>query len=400
MHYTELEELRKAWKGKVCLFGAGLIGKTWAYDILKEIGFQIDFYCDNNKEENLIVRDNIKTISLNSLYFYKNEVLVFITAMDKYQHSIRRQLENSGIYNIISVDYLFLQTFAESIFEMDDWKIKERFKCIFDDREYISRQFEYHMGYKLDLNNPQTFNEKLQWLKLYDRKPEYTQMVDKYEAKKYVADIIGDEYIIPTLGIYNSFDEIEFEKLPQQFVLKCTHDSGGIVLCKNKNHFDIGKAKIFLESRLKSNFYWIGREWPYKNITPQIIAEEYLVDESKVELKDYKFFAFDGKVKLIQVDYDRFVHHKRNLYTIDWKYIDAAIKYPTDPNRKIECPTKLEKMIEISEKLSKHIPYVRVDLYLVGNRIYFGELTFYHGAGYEKFEPRELEYKLGDMIKV
>lgn len=206
MHYTELEELQKAWKGKVCLFGAGLIGKTWAYDILKEIGFQIDFYCDNNKEENLIVRDNIKTISLNSLYSYKNEVLVFITAMEKYQHSIRRQLENSGIYNIISIDYLFLQTFAESILETDDWKIKERFKCVLDDREYISRQFEYHMGYRPNLDSPQTFNEKILWLKLHNRNPQYTQMVDKYAAKKYVADIIGDEYVIPTLGVYNSFD--------------------------------------------------------------------------------------------------------------------------------------------------------------------------------------------------
>lgn len=182
--------------------------------------------------------------------------------------------------------------------------------------------------------------------------------------------------------------------------MKCTHDSGGIVFCKDKNCFDQGNAKTFLESRLKSNFYWIGREWPYKNITPQIIAEEYLVDESNVELKDYKFFAFDGKVRLIQVDYDRFAHHKRNLYTIDWEYIDAVIKYPTDPNRKIERPAKLEKMIVISEKLAKHFPHVRVDLYLVGSRIYFGELSFYHGSGYEKFEPRELEYKLGEMINI
>ncbi len=400
MRYKELEELQKNWRGRVCLFGAGSIGSTWAYDILHEIGFQIDFYCDNKKKENLIIRDHVRTISLKSLYSYQDEVLVFITATDKYQLSIRTQLEDNGVHNTICVNYLFLQEFIESLYEMGNKQIKERFKMVLDDKEYISRQFEYYMGYKIDLSNPQTFNEKLQWLKLYDRKPEYTQMVDKYEAKNYVADKIGDEYIIPTLGIYNSFDEIEFEKFPQQFVLKCTHDSGGIVLCKDKRTFDKDEAKSFLSNRLRTNFYWTSREWPYKNIKPRIIAEEYLVDESNIELKDYKIFAFNGKAKLIQVDYDRFVFHKRNLYTIDWEYVDAFIRYPNDSKRKIERPTKLEEMIEISEKLSKHIPHVRVDLYSTSSRIYFGELTFYHGAGYEKFEPRELEYKLGGMIKI
>lgn len=400
MYYNELKKLQKTWKGKVCLFGAGLIGTTWSYDILKDVGFQIDFYCDNNKDEGLVIRDDIKTIPLNTLYSLKNEVLVFITLMEKYQYDVRKQLENSGIYNIVSVDYFFLQTFIDSFAKMDDEQLKEKFKYVLDDKEYISRQYEYYMGRKPDLDYPRSFNEKLQWLKLYDRKPEYTQMIDKYEAKKYVADIIGEEYLIPTLGIYDSVDEIEFEKLPQQFVLKCTHDSGGVVFCKNKNDFDKDEAKSILNNFLKRNFYWAGREWPYKNIKPRIIVEEYLVDESNVELKDYKFFAFDGKVKLIQVDYDRFVHHKRNLYTTDWEYIDAVIKYPTDPNRKIKRPAKLEKMIEISEKLSKHIPHVRVDLYSVGKRIYFGELTFYHGSGYEKFEPKELEYNLGEMIKI
>lgn len=297
MHYNELKDLQQTWNGKVCFFGAGLIGGTWAYDILKGIGFQIDFYCDNSKEENLIIRDGIKTISLNSLYSFGNEVLVFITVTRKYQSSIKRQLENNGIYNIISVDYLFLQTFIESLIKIGDEQIKGQFKCVLDDKDYLSRQLEYHTKYKFDWDNPRTFNEKLQWLKLNDRKSEYVQMVDKYRVKKYVADRIGDEYIIPTLGIYDSFEEIEFDKLPQKFVMKCTHDSGSVILVDNKETFDYENAKEKLEYALKIKFYWIGREWPYKDVPPRIIVEKYM--DSPNDIIDYKFMCFNGEPKMI-----------------------------------------------------------------------------------------------------
>ena len=266
---------------------------------------------------------------------------------------------------------------------------------------YLKRRFLKNVGYPLDLDNPRTFNEKLQWLKLYDHNPLYTKMVDKYEAKKYVADIIGEEYIIPTLGVWDHFDEIDFEQLPEQFVLKCTHDSGSIAICKDKATFDKKTAKKKLERGLRYNYYYSGGfEWPYKNVKPRIIAEKYMVDESAEQLKDYKIFNFDGMPKLIEVDYDRFTGHKCNLYTTDWTFIEAAIGYPPDPNRIIDRPKALEEMLSLAKKLSADIKYLRTDFYSIEDKIYFGEMTFYPGSGFAKFSPDKFGLNLGDCINI
>ena len=266
---------------------------------------------------------------------------------------------------------------------------------------YLKRRFLKNVGYPLDLDNPRTFNEKLQWLKLYDHNPLYTKMVDKYEAKKYVADIIGEEYIIPTLGVWDHFDEIDFEQLPEQFVLKCTHDSGSIAICKDKATFDKKTAKKKLERGLRYNYYYSGGfEWPYKNVKPRIIAEKYMVDESAEQLKDYKIFNFDGMPKFIEGDYDRFTEHKCNLYTTDWTFIEAAIGYPPDPNRIIDRPKALEEMLSLAKKLSVDIKYLRTDFYSIEDKIYFGEMTFYPGSGFAKFSPDKFGLNLGDCINI
>lgn len=268
-----------------------------------------------------------------------------------------------------------------------------------DDEKYLKLLYKDKFGKALNLEKPITFNEKLQWLKINDRKDIYTTMVDKYEVKKYVANIIGEEYIIPTLGIYNSFDEIDFNELPNKFVLKCTHDSGSTIICKNKSEFDIKKAEEKINRALKQNYYYGGREWPYKNVKPRIIIEQYMVDESGVELKDYKIFNFNGISKIIQVDFGRFKEHKRNFYDINWNYIkELSIQYPTDQNTIIKKPENLEKMIELAQKLSQDIPHLRTDFYSINGKIYFGELTFYHGSGFEKIIPEEWNRKLGDML--
>lgn len=266
------------------------------------------------------------------------------------------------------------------------------------DDTYLRMLYWIRFGKKLDLEAPQTFNSKLQWLKLYDRRPEYTIMVDKYAAKKWVADRIGEQYVIPTLGVWNHFDEIDFNRLPNRFVLKCTHDSGGLVIVRDKNNLDKRAARHKIEKCLRRNFYYTGREWPYKNVPSRIIAEPYLTDESGVELKDYKIFNFDGTPNLIQVDYGRFAKHKRNLYTTDWKYIEAAIQYPTDPTHQIAEPKKLDKMLELAHKLSEGFPHVRTDFYNIEGRILFGELTLNHGSGFEKFTPPELAVKMGQWL--
>lgn len=266
------------------------------------------------------------------------------------------------------------------------------------DKLFIQCSYKWKMRKKLNLENPKSFNEKIQWLKLYDRNPIYTNLVDKYEVRKYIAKEIGEEYLIPLIGVWDKFDEIDFTKLPQQFVLKCTHDSGGIVICKNKDNFDIKAAKKKLNKSLKRNYYYYSREWQYKNVKPRIICEKYMVDETGTGLKDYKIFCFSGIPKIIQVDYNRFIDHKRNIYDVEWNYIPASIQYPTDSNIEIKKPKNLETMLKLAKVLSRNHPHIRIDLYSVSEKIYFGEITFHHGSGYEKFEPESLEMQMGEWI--
>lgn len=265
---------------------------------------------------------------------------------------------------------------------------------------YLKFIYRIKLGKKLDLKEPETFNEKIQWLKIHNRDSRYIKMVDKYEVKKYVTSIIGEEYIIPTIGIYKKFEDINFKELPKQFVLKCTHDSGGIVICKDKELFDKKGAKKKIEGHLKINYYYLGREWPYKNVKPRIIIEKYMEDESKNELKDYKIFCFNGKAKYIQVDYNRFNGHRRNIYDTKWNLTNIQYNYPFNKDKKIEKPTKLELMLELAEKLAKDIPFVRVDFYSIIDKIFFGEITFYPEAGFGKFIPESWNRKMGECIDI
>lgn len=401
LNFEEMKKKLQTGGGYKCLFGAGLIGCTWAYDLVKAMGCEINFYCDNNKEEGLEVREGVRTISLDKLYSFKDDVLVFITVAHKDQKTIKTQLEKNGIRNIIVIDYLFMQTFMEDILKKNDRRLNEQFKYILDDKEYISRQFEYYLGYCPNLDNPKTFNEKLQWLKLYDRNPKYTQLVDKYEVKKYVANIIGEEYVIPTLGIYNSFEEIDFEKLPQQFVLKCTHGCGGVMVCKDKTGFDINIAKEVLHRKLKQNQYWYGREWPYKNVKPRIIAEQYLEEADTEDLVDYKVLCMNGTAKLAFTCTNRFGEGGLcvNFYDRYWNPMPFKRHYPRR-RREVNKPTRYEEMLILSEKLSTGMRFVRVDFYFVKERIFIGEMTFYPGNGIEEFMPEEWDYKLGEMIQL
>ena len=270
-----------------------------------------------------------------------------------------------------------------------------------DDETYLKILYRVKMNKKLNLDNPQTFNEKLQWLKLYDRNPQYTIMVDKYEAKKYVADIIGEEYVIPTLGVWDRFDDIDFKSLPEQFVLKCTHDSGGIVICRNKSTFDYVAAKRKIEKALRKNFYWSQREWPYKNVKPRIIAEKYMEDKGSGDLKDYKFFCFGGQAKCFKVDFDRFTDHHANYYDADRNLLDfGEANFPPNPQKAIELPSTVALMEELAKQLSDNVPFLRADFYDVNGKVYFGELTFYPASGFGSFTSEEWDKTLGNWIKL
>ncbi|ELC8380987.1 ATP-grasp fold amidoligase family protein [Clostridium perfringens] len=270
------------------------------------------------------------------------------------------------------------------------------------DEEYLKRKYHALMGYELNLNNPQTFNEKLQWLKLYNRQPEYTMMVDKYLVRQYISDKLGEEYLIPIIGVWDNPDEIDFEKLPNKFVLKCNHNSGlGMCICKDKTKLNIRKVKKELKKGLKQDYYMAHREWPYKDVPRKIVAEKYMVEKNSTELKDYKLMCFNGKVKCSFVCSDRFSDEgiKVTFFDINWNVMPFERHYPKS-DETITKPVNYEKMIEFAEILSKGIPFLRVDFYEIEGKLYFGELTFFPGSGFEEFTPEQVDYDIGKLINL
>ncbi len=293
--------------------------------------------------------------------------------------------------------------------------ISRHFPILIPDKLYLKAEFYLYMGKKLNLKNPQTYNEKLQWLKLYNRKPIYTTMVDKYAAKQYVCERIGEQYIIPTYGVWEKFEDIDFNQLPKQFVLKTTHDSGSIVICKDKDKFDKKIAELILSKSLQSDFYLVSREWPYKNVPRRIIAEKYMEDDSTIivnskgqevskdeGLKDYKFFCFNGKVKAMFIGSDRFTEGeetKFDFYDEHFNHLpfrQGHLNAKPHPSK----PENFELMKSLAEKISIGEPHERIDFYESNGKVYFGEITFFHFGGVVPFEPEEWDYKFGSWLEL
>lgn len=273
---------------------------------------------------------------------------------------------------------------------------------LFPDKLYLSLLFRCKMGYWIDWKNPKTFSEKLQWLKLYNRKPEYTTMVDKFAVKEYVANLIGEEYIIPTLGVWDTPEEIEWDKLPDQFVLKTTHGGGscGVVICKDKSSFNRMAAIEKLRKSMKSCIYKSYREWPYKDVKKRIIAEKYMGEESLEDLIDYKFYCFGGFPLYCQVIRDRRSNETIDFYDRMWEHMSFVGLNPIVKNglKPVAKPANLEDMFSICSKIGNQIPFVRIDLYSIQEKVYFGEITFYPASGLGVFTPKEWNDKLGDLI--
>lgn len=281
-----------------------------------------------------------------------------------------------------------------------------------DDETYLKKVFRVKMGYDLNLDNPETFNEKLQWLKIHDRNPVYTKMVDKYEAKKYVSNIIGEQYIIPTIGVWERFDDIDFSKLPDQFVLKCTHDSGGLVVVRDKSTFDRLKAKKKINDCLKSNFFYYGREWPYKNVKPRIIAEKYMEDTGAEDLSistniqgltDYKFFCFNSRANLLYISKGLEDHSTAGISFYDLKGKELSFhRKDYRPYHNAPLPKNLDEMIGVANILAEEIPspFVRIDLYSIAGKIYFSEITFSPCSGFLPFDSHEADKTLGERISL
>lgn len=277
---------------------------------------------------------------------------------------------------------------------------------LFSNRRFLELSFGLHMGYPACLDNPETFNQKIQWLKLHDRKAEYASMVDKAAAKDYVAGIIGSSHIVPTIGIYDRAKDIPWDELPRQFVLKCTHDSGGLVICRDKDSLDKNLAEKKLRKGLRTRFYYRQREWAYKNVKPRIICEELLQDvRQKESLVDYKFFCFGGKAEFMYVSSGLEDHTKARISFTDLEGRPLEFHrrdYTPFEAGEIPVPSTLPEMVGIAEKIARSIgnPFVRIDLYEVNGKVYFSEITFYPNSGFIPFEPKEWDLKLGKMIKL
>ncbi|NTQ65724.1 glycosyl transferase [Enterococcus faecium] len=271
------------------------------------------------------------------------------------------------------------------------------------DKVFLEKEYKAYMGKNMDIDNPVGFNQKLQWLKIYDRKPEYSMMVDKFEVKKYVASIIGEEYIIPTLGIWENFDEIDFAKLPNQFVLKCTHDSGGVVICRDMKTFDLKKARKKINKSLKNDYYLKGgREWPYKNVKHKVIAEKYMQDGQTSELRDYKFYCFHGEPKFLYLSQGLEDHSTAQIsfVELDWKRASFG-RCDYKPFTELPPrPINYDLMIELARKLSMDIPFLRVDLYEINGNVYFGELTFTPCGGMMPFDPPTADIYVGEFLNL
>ena len=295
----------------------------------------------------------------------------------------------------------FIELLLNDRLKLYDYIVKKFFSFL-PDKLFLSFRYRFQMGCWVDWQNPKTFTEKIQWLKLYNRKPEYTTWVDKSLVKKYVASIIGDKYIIPTLGIWQRTSQIDWNSLPNKFVLKTTHGGGscGVVICKNKDIFDKEKAVASLDKSLKYDIYKDFREWPYKNVKKGIIAELYMEDAFQTELNDYKFFCFNGEPLYCQVIRDRHVRETIDFYDMEWKHQEFVGLNPNVTNglTPVERPVCLAEMIDICRKLSKNVPFIRVDLYIINSQVYFGELTFFPASGFGMLSPVEWNRKLGDLL--
>lgn len=269
---------------------------------------------------------------------------------------------------------------------------------LISDKKYLELFFYAYQGKKLNLDNPNTFNEKLQWLKLYDRNPLYTELSDKYLVREYVKETIGEQYLTRLYGVWDKVNGTILNDLPNQFVLKCNHDSGSVVICRDKRSVDWKKAFAKLNKNVSKNYYWKSREYNYLNIQRRIIAEEYLTDGNNDELTDYKVFCFDGEAKFIQVDSGRFSNHIRNFYDCDWNFLDVEYGCKNDSKRLDRRPDELPEILALAEKLSKGMPHVRVDFYVSNHRVYFGEMTFHHGGGAMIVRPYDYDIIWGNYL--
>lgn len=282
-----------------------------------------------------------------------------------------------------------------------DWfSVDAPYTNLYSDKAYIKKYYYKIFNRKIDLKNPKSFNEKENWLKLYDRKPIYTVMADKYASRDYISKNFGDKYLVPLLGAWDNTDDIDFEALPNSFVMKCNHDNG-VLVCRDKEQIDIERVRKEFSDKLNRDFYRKRREWPYKNIKRKVICEKFMENTDGAELVDYKVFCFNSTAKIILVDSDRFTDNsKEDYYDINWNHIDLKFSHYEQSGDRFEKPVFFDEMISIAEKISSDIPFLRVDFNCWNGNLYIGEMTFYHNAGFAEFDDLKWDELLGSWIEL
>ena len=399
MDCKEFIRITKEYDGDICIFGAGDYGSTWCYALLKDAELKIVCYIDNYKAGTIC--NGLPVYPLDHIKQH-GELFVFVSTRGEAEVEMVEQLESIGVkkYYHFDSDYAPVD-FAQYLDTLGDEELISRFPSVMDDEEYLKIRFKYRMGYELDLEHPKTFNEKLNWLKIHDRNPIYTTMADKYAVKDYVGRKIGFEHVVPLYGVWERFEDIDFEKLPAQFVLKCTHDSGGMVICKNKDEFDFEHARNVLESCLRVNTFWGDREWPYKNVKPRIIAEKYIDSLGKPDSIEYKITVINGQVEFVTIcrgiAHASFDVRTNDHFDMNFKRVNFYAFYKNS-NINYTKPDEWNEFIAYAEILAKGLPQLRVDFYVDNGIVYFGEITFFTWSGCIKFVPSDYDNILGDKL--
>ena len=402
MNCERFVELCNNWQGKVCLFGAGVIGKTWAYELIYSTGLEISFYCDNYKAGEVI--NGIEVKSAEYLYENANNLLCFVTVMEKYSREIVKQLEQHGIVDVFVVnDFGCINELARYDDE-NPGSIRGGLKEIIGDKWYISRQFENVFGYKPNLDSPSTMNEKIQWLKLYDRNPQYQILVDKYRVREYISRHFGSEYLVPLLFVTEDYNDIVPDNIPDMpCVIKSNCSSHDFEIIRSKEQINWERLQMKYKKVMESNFYYIAREWCYKGIKPVIIVEKLLqLDSGKIP-NDYKLHFFNGRCEFVYCAIDREGMDYRKIYDINWNELRFDWSTPdknyipkTGPG--IKKPATFDDMLRIGSIIAQDKRDVRVDFYDVNGKLYCGEITLYHGAGYDRFIPDKYDKIYGEKL--
>ncbi|WP_196805392.1 ATP-grasp fold amidoligase family protein [Butyrivibrio sp. NC3005] len=402
MDCEKLFQLEESITKEVCLYGAGKYGQGWGMKIVTDLGFQVSCYIDSKISGKC---NNIDVFNFDYLLKNKDKYFVFVTVGGNSGKEVCEILENNGIndYYWLFEDGWFSEI-PEYLENVKNESIRSRFDYFLNDKKYLEYRFVQERGYEFDIDNPVTLNEKIQWLKVNNRKDIYTLLADKYKVKNYFEENFGKEYVIPTLFVSDCVDDIKIENMPDiPFVLKCNAGSGDVKIIRDKSNVDWNYIKNHFSKCLKYNYYWMDREWCYKNIEPVIMAEKLLLTEDGKLPNDYKIHFLNGIPQFVYCSIDREGLNYRKMYNMEWKKLDFAWCSHTKGREvlngpEIDCPKTFDKMIDIGKSIAKESPYVRVDFYDLDGKLYCGEVTFYHGGGYNRFDPEEYDRIFGEKL--